>query len=48
LIAVVDMTVELGQLLLQITLSNIDVDPEKIDISPVVVHRSYVGVRHKF
>jgi hypothetical protein len=44
----VDTTVELGQLLLQITQSNIDVDPEKIGISPVVVHRSYVGVRLKF
>jgi hypothetical protein len=44
----VDTTVELDQLVLQITQSNIDVDPEKIDISPVVVHRSYVRVRLKF
>jgi hypothetical protein len=44
----VDTTVELGQRVLLITQSNIDVDPEKIGIFLVVVHRGYVGVQLKF
>jgi hypothetical protein len=46
----VDTTVELGQLVLQITQSNIDVDPEKIDISPVeyTVAMWVFGLNSKF